>query len=185
MRDSDLYQMGMSMAGEAAAKYTDVRPLHVGRTWEEMTVGSMFRTDRRTITESDLQAFITLGIFVEPLFLDASNAAESNYTGRLCPGGMTYMFAEGLVLLSQVFHGTGMAFLGMELKVLGPVYVGDTIECIVEVTEARPSKGGERGVVTSKVTVLNQRGDEVMYFTPARLIRGRNYVVTSSVAGVK
>ena len=52
-----------------------------GQTWEQMTVGSVFRTAARTITETDLITFITWSGFNEALFLDASHAAAGGYTG--------------------------------------------------------------------------------------------------------
>jgi acyl dehydratase len=71
-----------------------------------------------------------------------------------------------------VIHGTGLAFMGMELAVHAPVFVGDTIHAVVETTGARASKDPSRGVVTQRVTVHNQRDEHVMTFTPVRLIRG-------------
>jgi acyl dehydratase len=63
----------------------------------------------------------------------------------------------------------------MELDVRAPVFVGDTIEVVVEVTESRQSSKPGRGVVTARNTVRNQRGEVVMVFTPVRLIRGRDF----------
>ncbi|MFI5040891.1 MAG: MaoC family dehydratase [Acidimicrobiales bacterium] len=154
----------------------DVEPLARGRTWEEMDVGSRFRTASRTVTESDLMSFVTLFGFNEPLFWDARHAATAGYPGRLVPGALTYCIAEGLVLQSHVLHGTGLAFLGMQLDVKKPVFVGDTLDAVVEVTEARPASSGARGVVTTRVSVRNQDGDEVLVYVPVRLIRGRDYV---------
>jgi acyl dehydratase len=153
----------------------DIPPFVVGKTWEEMTVGSKHRTARRTITETDLVNFITLAGFDEPLFWDASHAAEGGYTGRLVPGALTYALAEGLVIQSHVLHGTGLAFMGMELSVQRPVFVGDTIEVVVEVTESRASSKAGRGVVVATNTVYNQRGEAVLVFTPIRLIRGADF----------
>ncbi|WP_328437020.1 MaoC family dehydratase N-terminal domain-containing protein [Streptomyces sp. NBC_00444] len=146
-----------------------------GLTYEEMPVGQIFRTARRTITETDLVNFVTWGGFTEPLFWDASHAADGGYTGRLVPGGLTYCLAEGLVLQTNVLHGTGLAFLHMELSVKGPVYVGDTLYAVVETTDSRPSSKPGRGVVTSRISVRNQRDEEVLVYTPVRLIRGRDY----------
>ncbi len=153
----------------------DAPPLVRGMTWEDMKVGLSFRTARRTITETDLVNFITLGGFNEPLFWDAGHAAEGGYAGRLVPGAMTYVVAEGLVIQSHALHGTGLAFMHMELDVRRPVFVGDTIECIVEITESRESRQPGRGVVASRNTVINQRGEVVLVYTPARLIRGRDF----------
>ena len=153
----------------------EVKPLVSGLTYEEMTVGHIFRTARRTVTETDLVNFITWGGYHEPLFWDASHAAEGGYTGRLIPGAMTYALGEGLVLQTNVLHGTGLAMLEMELKILGPVYVGDTLYAIVETTGSRPTSDGARGIVSSRVSVRNQRDEEVLVYTPVRMIRGRDY----------
>jgi acyl dehydratase len=150
----------------------DAEPLNKGKTWEEMTVGSRFVTASRTITETDLVNFITLFGFNEPLFWDARHAADAGYAGRLVPGALTYCIAEGLVIQSHILHGTGLAFLGMELSVLAPVFVGDTISAVVEVTESRKASRGERGLVTTSVSVLNQSNEEVLVYKPIRMIKG-------------
>jgi acyl dehydratase len=160
----------------AQAGPRDVPLLVRGQTWEEMTVGSSFRTAARTVTETDLISFITLFGFNEPLFWDARHAVGAGYKGRLVPGALTYCIAEGLTIQSHVLHGTGLAFMHMELDVRGPVFVGDTVEVVVEVTDARPSSKPGRGVVTTRNTVFNQRGEDVLLYTPVRLIRGRDYV---------
>jgi acyl dehydratase len=146
-----------------------------GQTWEEMTPGRVFRTAARTITETDLVNFVTWGGFTEALFLDASHAAEGGYTGRLVPGALVFCFGEGLVLQTNVLNGTGLAFMSMDLTIKRPAYVGDTIHVVVEVTQARAASSGHRGVVTTRNTVRNQRGEDVLVYTPVRLIRGRDY----------
>jgi acyl dehydratase len=79
------------------------------------------------------------------------------------------------VLQTNVLHGTGLAFLHMELTVQRPVYVGDTLYAVVETTACRPSSTPGRGVVTSRIAVRNQHDEEVLVYTPVRLIRGRDY----------
>jgi acyl dehydratase len=154
----------------------DAEPLVHGSTYEDMVVGSRFRTAGRTVTETDLINFITLFGFNEPLFWDARHAASAGYEGRLVPGALTYCMAEGLVLQTHVLHGTGLAFMGMHLDVKKPVVVGDTICAVVEVTENRPASRGARGVVTTRVEVYNQREENVLVYEPVRLIRGRDYL---------
>jgi acyl dehydratase len=153
----------------------DAPPFMRGLTYEEMAVGSRFKTGARTLTEADLIAFVTLCGFNEPLFWDARHAASAGYAGRLVPGALTYAIAEGLTIQTHVLHGTGLAFMHMELDVRRPVVVGDTIEVVVEVTESRPSSKPGRGVVAARNTVFNQRGEDVLVYTPVRLIRGRDY----------
>lgn len=160
------------------AGLTDPPLLAQGRTWEQMPVGSTFRTAARTITETDLIMFITWSGFNEALFLDASHAARGGYTGRLVPGALVYSLGEGLVIQTNVLNGTGLAFMSMDLTIKRPAYVGDTIHVVVEVTESRPASAGHRGVVTTRNSVRNQRGEDVLIYTPVRLIRGRDYEET-------
>ncbi|HEY3004159.1 MAG TPA: MaoC family dehydratase N-terminal domain-containing protein [Kribbellaceae bacterium] len=149
--------------------------LATGLTWDRMTVGSAFRTASRTITETDLVNFVALGGFTEPLFYDAEHAKAGGYSGRLVPGGMVYMFAEGLILQTNALHGTGLAFMHMEFDIKGPTYVGDTLHVIVETTSSRPSSTPGRGVVASRCSIRNQHGEEVAVYTPVRLIRGPDF----------
>lgn len=62
----------------------------------------------------------------------------------------------------------------MELTVRGPVYVGGTLYAVVETTDSRPSSKPGRGMVTSQITVRNQRDEDVLVYTPVHLIRGRD-----------
>ena len=162
------------------ASADSVPSLVKGLTWEDMTTGSAFRTAARTVTETDLMSFVHLGGFNEPLFYDARHASEGGYAGRLIPGALVYVLAEGLILQTNALHGTGLAFMHMELTINAPTYVGDTLEVIVETTESRPSSKPGRGVVASRCSVRNQRGEEVAVFTPVRLIRGRDFVATGA-----
>ncbi len=146
-----------------------------GRTWEDMPVGSAFRTAKRTITETDLVTFLHVSGINEPLFYDADHAASAGYSGRLVPGALVYVVAEGLILQTNVLHGTGLAFMSMEYSINSPTFVGDTIHVVVSVEESRVSSRGGRGVVRTRCGIVNQRGEEVACFTPVRLIRGRDF----------
>jgi acyl dehydratase len=155
------------------SKNSEAPLLSVGMTYEQMAVGLRFRTAARTITETELITFVTLAGFNESLFWDARQARSAGYAGRLVPAALTYSIAEGLVLQTHALTGTGLAFVHMELDVIRPVYVGDTLETAVEITESRPSKKAGRGVVTSRNDVVNQHGQEVLAYTAVRIIRGR------------
>jgi acyl dehydratase len=144
--------------------------LHRGRTWQELPVGLAFRTGTRTVTEADFVQFVTWAGFTEPLFLDASEHLATN-GGRLVPAALTYSLAEGLVVQTLAFAGTGIAFLGMTMQARRPVYVGDTLHAVITVTESRATKDPGRGLVASIVSIRNQRGEEVLNYTPTRLVR--------------
>lgn len=143
-----------------------------GRTYQQNVVGDTFRTAGRTITEADMVAFVTLAGLNEPLFMDESGSKAAGYSGRLVPGTLTFTYAEGLVMQSGVIHGTGMAFLGSTMDVKAPVFVGDTITVVVEVLESRPTSKGDRGIVTTRNTVVKDDGTVVLVYEPKRMILG-------------
>lgn len=154
------------------AALDDLPELLRGRTWQEMPVGFAFRTARRTLFEADVRSFIATVGLTEPLFNDAEAAGAAGYSGMLVPGMMTFSIAEGLVFQTGCTHRTGIAFLRTELDIKGPVYVGDTLGVMVEVTGQRETSAGGRGLITTRNTVINQRGDTVMGYEPVRLTHG-------------
>ncbi|MBI5013861.1 MAG: MaoC family dehydratase N-terminal domain-containing protein [Deltaproteobacteria bacterium] len=146
-----------------------------GLSFEDFSLGQPFQTLKRTITETDLVNFVTLCGFFEPLFLDRSYAeTETLFQKPIVPGALTLAYAEGLSLLSGIVHHTGMAFLGLEMKVLHPVCIGDTIGVEIEVVEKRETKKPDRGIVTFVHRVINQEGTTVMEYRIQRMIRRRD-----------
>lgn len=161
------------MHNDVTTEPWDMAPVLQGRTFEELVPGSTFRTGSRTITESDLIAFVTLTGLSEPLFLDEQGSLEAGYSGRIVPGTLTFAYAEGLVVQTGVLHGTGMAFLHADLDIKAPVLVGDTITVLVEVLESRATSSGPKGVVRTKNSVVTRDGTVALEYRPVRLVRGR------------
>ena len=143
---------------------------HRGFVFDEQPVGRRWSTSRRTVTETDLVVFATQFGFNEELFLDDTAAEAAGFADRLVPGSLVMSIAEGLVISGGSIWGTGVAYLGAEVEVRGPTFVGDTLQVVVEVTAARMTSRGDRGVVTTRNDVYNQNGDIVMVYTPARMI---------------
>jgi acyl dehydratase len=154
-----------------------------GILFEGFRAGDRFVTGRRTITEHDILQFVTLVGLTEPLFLDLEYIRKESIFGeRIAPGSLTFGMAEGLTVQTGIIHGTGLAFAGLDrMRLFGPVKVGDTIEVAIEVldTKAVPQRGG--GIVRYRQWVKNQRGETIMEYDVARLIRGANGSATESV----
>ena len=143
-----------------------------GLNFEQHEVGATFRTLGRTVSETDIVTFVNLCGFNEPLFMDMEYVArESVFTRRTAPGAMTWALSEGLIMQTGVIHGTGMAFLGAEVRVLAPVLEGDTLTVVIEVADKRETKKPDRGIVTYRHRVLNQRGELVLEAKVQRMIR--------------
>ena len=148
---------------------SDILPI-IGRgyCYEDLKAGFRFRTHRRTIAESDLANFINLTWLTEELFAVADDSNRA-IKGRPVPGALVYSFAEGLLL--PTMQDTGLAFLNATLDVKGPTSVGDTIHVESEVTEARLTSKGDRGLVRFANKVINQRGEAVLEYNQLRMLK--------------
>jgi acyl dehydratase len=143
-----------------------------GVTFEKHTVGDVYRTLARTVSETDIVNFVNQCGFTEPLFLDMEYVKrESVFGRRAAPGALTFSLSEGLVMQTGLIHGTGMAWLGGEIRVVAPVLADDTIRVEVEVVDKRETKKLDRGIVTYRHRVLNQRAEIVLEATIQRMIR--------------
>ena len=139
-----------------------------GYCFEDLKVGFRFRTHRRTISESDLGAFVNLTWLTEELFAVADDANRA-IKGRPVPGALIYSFAEGLLL--PTMQDTGLAFLNATIDIKGPSVIGDTIYVEAEVTEARLTSKGDRGLVRFANKVINQHGAVVLEYNPLRMLK--------------
>jgi acyl dehydratase len=146
-----------------------------GLSYERFQPGDRFRTLARTVSDFEILQFVTLTGFTEPLFMDMEYVRrESVFGARVAPGVLTFGLAEGLTLQTGILHGTGLALLSYDVRVLAPVLAGDTISVEIEVLERRETRKPDRGVVTFRHRITNQRGEPVMEATIARMIKRRS-----------
>src|SRR5262250_2936028 len=137
-----------------------------GLTYEEHEVGAKYETLGRTVTEADVCAFVNLCGFTESLFYDMEYVTTSSvFKGKPAPGAFTFCLAEGLIIQTGLIHGTGMSYLGSEIRIVAPVLAGDTVGVTVTITDKRETKKPDRGIVTYKHEVTNQRGELVLEAT--------------------
>jgi acyl dehydratase len=146
-----------------------------GLYFEDFALEKKMKTHNRTITETDLVNFMSLCGFFESLFMDRKYVEdETNFGKPIVPGALSFSYAEGLTILSGILHHTGMAFLGLEMQILKPVFVGDTIGVEIEVVEKRETQKPDRGIVTFRHRVLNQKEEVVMDYKVKRMIRRKS-----------
>ena len=146
----------------------------LGFYFEDMPVGRQFKTIGRSITEADIINFVGATGMAEVLFTNLDYLEnETDFDGRLVPGALVFAVAEGQVMLASI-QKTGMAFLGMDLNIEGPVFAGDTLHVECEVIESRRTKSDpSRALVRTRNTVINQHGKTVMVYTPLRMMKCR------------
>ena len=143
-----------------------------GLDFEGHKVGAVYRTLARTVSETDIVSFVNLCGFVEPLFIDMEYVKRASvFKRRAAPGALTFSLSEGLIMQTGLIHGTGMAYLGGELRIVAPVLEDDTIRVEIEVVDKRETKKADRGIVTYQHRVLNQRDEVVLEARVQRMIR--------------
>lgn len=148
----------------------DIPVIGRGFCYEDLAVGQRFRTHRRTISETDVSSFVNLTWLTEELFTVVDESGRA-IKGRAVPGALVYAFAEGLLL--PMMQDTGLAFLGATLDIKGPTVIGDTLHVECEVTEARLTSKGDRGLVRTANQVKNQKGETVLAYDPLRMLKRR------------
>lgn len=144
--------------------------------FEDVEVGSKFTTAGRTITECDIVHFYMLSGAFEELFTNREFVEkESIFKRRIAQGPLTYIVSLGLSIQLGWLHGTGLAFLGLdELRVTRPVYENDTVHVEIEVIEKRESRSQrDRGIVTARNTVLNQKNEPVLSYKQSTMVARR------------
>jgi acyl dehydratase len=143
-------------------------PVH----YEGFRIGDRWETLGRTVSEYEILSFVTLTGFTEPLFMDLEYIQrESVFKNRVAPGVLTFALAEGLTLQTGILHGTGLALMQYDVRVVAPVLAGDTIRVEVEVVGKRETRKPDRGVVIFRHRVVNQRGEPVMEATITRMVK--------------
>ncbi|MEW6642868.1 MAG: MaoC/PaaZ C-terminal domain-containing protein [Pseudomonadota bacterium] len=133
----------------------------MGRHFDEFTVGDRYETPRRTIIDADIMQFAGLTADFNPLHTDDIFAAESDFGRRIAHGPMLIGMAFGLASRAGLLDGTALALLDVAWRFLGPVRPGDTVFAQIHVTETRPSRKPDRGVVAFRIDMMNQQRDVV------------------------
>jgi len=110
-------------------------------------------TRTKTMTMRDIELYTEITGDRNPLHYDEELARASLFGGLIVQGGVTTGILNALV--AEDLPGPGTVFLGMELKFLKAVYVGDTITGRIELTSVREDKP----ICSMAVTVTNQNGE--------------------------
>jgi acyl dehydratase len=153
------------------------------RYFEDWKVGDRIETMGRTVGDAEISQFVALGGFFEELFMNSEYMAkQSLYPRRFAPGALIFSFAEGLIIMSGCIHGVGLALVAVDgMAFTRPLFVGDTMKVLVEVTDTRPTSRGDRGIVTFRHTVKNQHGEDVMKCSVKRMLKGHRFIASAPV----
>ncbi len=142
-----------------------------GRYYEEFVVGDVYEhRPGRTITQTDNTWFTLLTMNQHPIHFDVEFAAKTEFKKPLIASPLTVAIMTGQSV-SDVSQ-KAVANLGWkDIRLLKPLFAGDTLYSESEVLEKRDSeKRPTQGVVTIKTIGKNQHGEVVCDFVRTMLI---------------
>ena len=152
-----------------------------GRHFEDFKVGDVYEhRPGRTISEADNTWFTLLTMNTHPLHFDAAYAAKTEFGKPLANSCLTLAIVAGMSVsdLSQ----KAVANLGWDkIRLVAPVFAGDTIYAESEVLETRASKSRpHQGIVTVRTTGRKADGTVFMSYERSILVPKRGYAVDDS-----
>jgi 3-hydroxybutyryl-CoA dehydratase len=134
-----------------------------GLYFEEFSLGHKFVTAGRTVTEADVVSFAGLSGDFNQMHVDADYSAKGVFGQRVAHGLLVLSIVSGLAVQSGFMEGTVIAFREInEWKFSKPVFLGDTVHAIIEVTELKPMPRLGGGLATLSFSVRNQTDDVLM-----------------------
>ncbi|KRE36168.1 dehydratase [Janibacter sp. Soil728] len=127
--------------------------------FEDFAVGQVFRTQSRTITETDLVTFAGWSWDTNPVHTDAVQAAEGRFGHPIAHGVLGLSVAMGLASRLGVFEACSIALLGIDgWRFEAPVMIGDSVSCAIHITGARATSSGDAGILERDFVLSNQTG---------------------------
>lgn len=140
--------------------------------FEDFNIGERWRSRGRTITEADLVMFSAFSGDWYPLHSDKEYAENNSHFGRRIAHGMLVMsVASGLVKMEPDII---VAFYGMDrVRFLHPTFIHNTIHVTFEVVDLQ-DKGNGTGVISADQSIVNEKGDTLIFGTHKVLVHKRN-----------
>jgi len=131
------------------------------KTFEDLEVGDVYRAPSRTLTDAHSSAFQTVSADNHPVHYDAVWAQAHGHSAPVVHGLQVLAFtAPGATLFPHVIGEVFIAFTGLSCEFTAEVHSGDTLYSQLVIAALEEKEG--RGLVTTAVTVHNQRGDVVL-----------------------
>jgi acyl dehydratase len=131
------------------------------RRFEDLRVGDVFRAPSRTLTDAHASAFQTVSADNHPIHYDVEYARRHGHVAPVVHGLQVLAFtAPGATLFPQYIGDEFLAFTSASCRFLKEVHAGDTLYPELEII--RLTTQGDTGIVTTRATVHNQRGELVL-----------------------
>jgi len=112
-------------------------------------------TLKKAITQDDVAEYVNITGDTNPIFVDVDYSRRAGFEKPVVPPSLVFMILSNL--LGTRLPGRGVTWLKGKTKFLKPVYPGEEITGMVEVTRVRP----EKQLVNLKGVCTNAKGETV------------------------
>jgi acyl dehydratase len=137
---------------------------------EDLSVGQRFTSGTYLMEENRIKAFAT-EFDPQPFHLDQSSAEASVFRGLVASGWHTAAVAMRLLVTGGLPFANGIIGLGGEISWPRPTRPGDMLRVESEIVDIVPSRSKpQQGIVTVRITALNQSSEPVYVFTAKVLV---------------
>ena len=147
-----------------------------GRTFDEFAVDEEIFSGTRTVTEADVVNFARLSGDFQPEHMNEEYARKGPMGARIAHGLLVLSMATGLLNQTGAFEGTSIAILEMKTRFAKAVKFGDTIRAIQKILGKKETSKPDRGVLTTRITVLNQDNQTILEADQILLLYRRGFV---------
>jgi len=147
-----------------------------GRTFDDFVIDEEIVSGARTVTETDVVNFACLSGDFHPEHMNEEYARKGPLGERIAHGLLIMSMATGLLNQTGAFEGTSIAILEVAVRFIKAVKFGDTIRAIQKIVGKKETSKPDRGVLTSRITVLNQEDQVVLEADLVALLYRRGFV---------
>ncbi len=125
--------------------------------YEDITVGQIFRSPGRTVTEADNTFFCMLSGDWNPVHANVEYSKNTRYGQRIVAGLFGVTLITGAMTQWGIFEGSAIAMLNLtEWAFKGPILIGDTLTIEMEIAGKRLTSKGDAGIIERRFRLLNQ-----------------------------
>jgi acyl dehydratase len=148
---------------------------HDDRYFEDYLPGEVYSYGSVTLDEASIIEFARL-YDPQPFHIDPVAAQDSIYGGLIASGWHTTSVMMRLLVDHVLSPASSLGSPGCdELRWLRPVRPGDSLSVRIEIVDGRRSRSNpDRGLVSCRLEVLNERDEIVMTMRTTLLLRVRN-----------
>ena len=140
---------------------------------DDMQVGDRYASAEHTLDEAQIIAFASQ-FDPQAFHLDHEAAKSSMFGGLAASGWHTVAITMRLMVTSGLPIAGGIVGAGAEVQWPRPTRPDDVLHVVSEIISIVPSRSRpDRGMVTTRNTTFNQRGDEVQVLTAKMVVPRR------------